>query len=314
MDVDSEDLIRHWPAMVRASERVLGSLEDAEDCASEALLALLEAPPRELRCIEAWLVTVAKRRAMDRLRARARNQVRHARLCAVEQLTHEDPATAVADRDEARWLASVAAQTLTTGAMDALTEVAAGVSVPEAAARLGTTRRSVESHIARARIALRVALAATLSVLAATSGALRRLLPATAVPAAVLAAAVYMAAPEDRTPHGPWPPSEFVPSTNPTDTAPTPTVARRRGSGPTSSQRAGRPGVAVTPPLVAQRPSSPPASIASDPLATPPKAAVTSAVGTTEVTGEDRDRPHDPVESALDCLSEVRVDLERVGC
>src|SRR3954471_12799191 len=91
---EAERLFVHWDAMVRASQRVLGSTEDAEDCAAEALLAALRNPESgNVVHIRSWLGAVAKRRAVDVLRAKTRDRRRLARLA----MLHEPYVSDVAD-------------------------------------------------------------------------------------------------------------------------------------------------------------------------------------------------------------------------
>lgn len=66
----------HGPTVLRVCRAVLGP-HDAEDAWSETFLAALRAYPR-LRPdsnVEAWLVTIAHRKALDQHRARARRPV-----------------------------------------------------------------------------------------------------------------------------------------------------------------------------------------------------------------------------------------------
>jgi DNA-directed RNA polymerase specialized sigma24 family protein len=68
-----EVVARHGPAVLRVCRAVLGPA-DAEDAWSETFLAALAAYPR-LRPnsnIEAWLVTIAHRKALDHVRAASR--------------------------------------------------------------------------------------------------------------------------------------------------------------------------------------------------------------------------------------------------
>jgi RNA polymerase sigma factor (sigma-70 family) len=66
----------HGPTVLRVCRAVLGPV-DAEDAWSETFLAALSAYPR-LRAnsnIQAWLVTIAHRKALDQLRATSRRMV-----------------------------------------------------------------------------------------------------------------------------------------------------------------------------------------------------------------------------------------------
>ena len=68
-----EIVIRHGPTVLRVCRAVLGPM-DADDAWSETFLAALRAYPtlRPGSNVEAWLVTIAHRKAIDQTRARAR--------------------------------------------------------------------------------------------------------------------------------------------------------------------------------------------------------------------------------------------------
>jgi RNA polymerase sigma factor (sigma-70 family) len=71
-----EIVAEHGPTVLRVCRAVLGPV-DAEDAWSETFLAALRAYPR-LRAnsnIEAWLVTIAHRKALDHVRATLRRPV-----------------------------------------------------------------------------------------------------------------------------------------------------------------------------------------------------------------------------------------------
>ena len=90
----------HGPTVLRVCRAVLGPM-DAEDAWSETFLAALRAYPtlRPGSNVEAWLVTIAHRKAIDQARARAR------RPLPVDPL-RERPASSKADRsDDDLWAA-----------------------------------------------------------------------------------------------------------------------------------------------------------------------------------------------------------------
>ena len=71
-----EIVAEHGPTVLRVCRAVLG-LVDADDAWSETFLAALNAYPR-LRAdsnVEAWLVTIAHRKALDHVRAAARRPI-----------------------------------------------------------------------------------------------------------------------------------------------------------------------------------------------------------------------------------------------
>lgn len=69
-------MVEHGPVVLRVCRAVLGPA-DAEDAWSETFLAALRAYPRLAgdADVRAWLVTIAHRKAVDVLRARARGPV-----------------------------------------------------------------------------------------------------------------------------------------------------------------------------------------------------------------------------------------------
>ncbi|MDA8236832.1 MAG: sigma-70 family RNA polymerase sigma factor, partial [Chloroflexi bacterium] len=90
-----EIVVAHGPTVLRVVRAVVGP-DDAEDAWSETFLAALRAWP-ELDAganVEAWLVTIAHRKAIDLARARARRPV------TVEDLAERaGPARGPDDRD-----------------------------------------------------------------------------------------------------------------------------------------------------------------------------------------------------------------------
>jgi predicted RNA polymerase sigma factor len=81
--------------LVGAAAKLLRDLDEAEDCAQDALLAALDAWPRAGRPANAaaWLMTATRRKALDRLRRRATLQREHEALAADDAaaLAHVDP-------------------------------------------------------------------------------------------------------------------------------------------------------------------------------------------------------------------------------
>jgi len=71
-----EAVAEHGPTVLRVCRAVLGPVE-AEDAWSETFLAAMRAYPglRPDSNVEAWLVAIAHRKALDQHRARARNPV-----------------------------------------------------------------------------------------------------------------------------------------------------------------------------------------------------------------------------------------------
>ncbi len=95
-----EIVTTHGPTVLRVCRAVLGPVE-ADDAWSETFLAALRAYPtlRPGSNVEAWLVTIAHRKAIDQARAQARRPI------TVDKLS-ERPAPSHANRwDEDLWAA-----------------------------------------------------------------------------------------------------------------------------------------------------------------------------------------------------------------
>lgn len=73
--------------LVGAAARLLRDLDEAEDCAQDALVAAHEAWPRDGQPANpaAWLMTATRHKALDRLRRRAMLEREHARLAADDE-------------------------------------------------------------------------------------------------------------------------------------------------------------------------------------------------------------------------------------
>lgn len=302
MSNEQVDLLDHWPAMVRVARSVLGSRDDAEECASAALAQVLTRRPHDVGNYEAFMVTVAKRRAIDMRRAQGRSRQREARLAASTSLTVVDVAEDITNKAEARWADATARRLLSPKVYGLLQMVADDVPVPEIAQRLQLTTRAVESHLLRARRMMRAALAKTLAGLAVLGLGLRRLLPSASPAMAATAAALLLAVP-------------FVEATRPREVGPTvmgPGYERAVDLSPLAPHAligaggrgagTGAPGVSgASKPRTAVRP-------AVTKIQGP---ANTSATVTAEDSGTHEDTA---VEMVLACAQNVRVTLEYVGC
>jgi RNA polymerase sigma-70 factor (ECF subfamily) len=293
-----QDLLTHWPAMVRACERVVASREDAEDCASEALVAALRRGGLgDVRNEEAWLVSVAKRKAIDVVRGDVRGRKRAARIAGEHPIDAADAAEAVLDQAEARWLAQQSRALLAPAAAEVLEAVADGHSIADAADRLGMTKRAAESHLHRARAALRTAWTATLGVLSWLAGARRW---GQTAPAAALAAGLILSLSPGLGAAGPSGISVPSPltSADTNDSAPvSPAHTSQLGAAAAGSSR--RP---------ADR-SLPHASAGGKGL----HSVQTRAAGV-QVTQETRPGPADPVGAAVWCVQHLHVSPTAVGC
>lgn len=177
----------HWDAMVAAARSVLRNRDAATECAMQAVVQVLEKRPVAVANPEAFLVTVAKRRAVDAVRRDVRARRAMLRAGALEQLVELDVAEGVCDRLEAAWLDATARHALDPQVYALLGQIADGCSVADAAALLGMSTKAAESHLVRARRLLRGSLARALAVVLGTLAALRKAL-VPAVPAVALSA------------------------------------------------------------------------------------------------------------------------------
>ncbi|MCC9205800.1 sigma-70 family RNA polymerase sigma factor [Arthrobacter sp. zg-Y769] len=94
-----EQIVReHGPAVLRICRAVVGP-DEAEDAWSETFLAALSAYPDlpDGANVQAWLVTIAKRKAVDQHRSAARNPV------PVDDLP--EPSTAAPEDTDGLWTA-----------------------------------------------------------------------------------------------------------------------------------------------------------------------------------------------------------------
>jgi RNA polymerase sigma factor (sigma-70 family) len=91
----------HGPVVLRVCRAVLGSGQDADDAWQETFLAALRAYP-DLdpgTNLQAWLVTVAHRKAIDVTRSRGRRAVPVADVPEQPGQVGDDPATALESRE-----------------------------------------------------------------------------------------------------------------------------------------------------------------------------------------------------------------------
>jgi RNA polymerase sigma factor (sigma-70 family) len=306
---DGAELQNHWHAMVRVCRRVLDSREEAEDCASTALLQALERPETVPVNAEAFLITVAKRRASDRLRSVHRERARLERMSA--QPSHEvaDVAEAFVEQAEARWLDQQAQARLPARTYAVLRRLADGETVDEAAAALEMSKRAAESHLLRARRLLRAASSAALSVLAWSVYVFRRSWQAApAVPAAALVAIALPILTANN------PPVVLEERTAPSRTAwtadATPTARHSPGAGP--------PRTAPTPAATLLLPSEP--MVVEPSTAPPPEPSAVAVLdgpagARTEVWREERPQGDGTVlGDTAACLSQLKVTVDEVGC
>lgn len=188
-----EDLEGHWLPMVRVARSVLGSRHEAEECAATAMLQVLERSRHDVENLEALLVTVAKRRAVDRLRSLERNRRRDIRVASQLALTTDDVADRVVAQAEAQWMTDQARRRLSPQSFRILAAVAANEDLVAVAARERLTLRAAQSDLFRSRRLLRAVWARTTLAVTAIWSLARR--GCVATPALVSAAALLWLAP-----------------------------------------------------------------------------------------------------------------------
>jgi RNA polymerase sigma factor (sigma-70 family) len=232
------DIVRVRESAVRRCLAAGASRHDAEDCAQEALLALLGKPDlARATTATAWASTVAYRRYVDLLRRRGREQTAAARLGDEADRTMPELAEAVTDRELANWLVDELRR-LPATTQQVCAATGHGTDTDTVAQRLGLTRRSVESHLTRARRWLRSVSAVVL--VPPWLVTLRRLVgsatPATATVAVVTAAVVlalpYVERVEAEPPRTTTRRPVSVPSNNPARTPGAPTATTHPAQAP----------------------------------------------------------------------------------
>jgi RNA polymerase sigma factor (sigma-70 family) len=300
--VQEAEVMGHWSAMVRVAHSVVGRHDAAEDCASAAVVQILSKNALHVDNLEALLVTVAKRRAIDMLRAEDRTRRRDAQLAGLERTTVADIAEDVAAQAHARWADQTARQLLQPRVYRLLRLIADEVPVPQVAAELGMTSRAVENHLLRARRVMRRALANALAVLGLLGVGVRRLCRGAATVTVTAAAAVLLLV------------IPYVrgvgtsPSNPPFAGIPVPAVLQAHHQ-PGDSTRS--PGSAPRDPAGVRRDR--------DGRATRAESTVVDVAGPAHArawvtAGDSGTHENGPVEEVVACLENVHIGLEHVGC
>lgn len=305
MRVEAEGLADHWDAMVGTARGVLGTVDDAEECASEALLQVCEARPGDVLNMEAYLVTVAKRRAIDRLRHLDRARRRDARLAAREPLLVPDAAEDVARRDEARWMSMEAERLLDPRALELLRRVADGDDIHDISQALGMSTSAAQSALHRSRKLLREVYAKALALIGIGALAGRRV-GSLSAPAIVAAALVLVPSPPDapaRTPHDATPRLQAEQAQESAESAPRPHGARKQPISESVGQAAVP--AAAAPPAPPVMAGTPPAVEIAGPLS--------SRVAVEERNDNSPDQDGLP-EAVAHCLQSLQVTTQHVGC
>jgi DNA-directed RNA polymerase specialized sigma24 family protein len=277
---------------------ILGSRDEAEDCAATAIVQLYERAPAEIENLEAYLVTATKRRACDVLRNLERERRPHERLVGQAIRPEPDVADVVVGQAEAAWLDREAVQLLRPATYEVLSRVANGKPIADVAHELGLTKRAAESHLLRARKIMRHSIARGAVILGGLWAGLRRGLPAQAlvvVPAACLAIAVAIA---------PGPGALNTAPSTLSHEADRPLVRHAQGAAPTRSWAS-----RVFPD--ARAPSAAGLTRHEKPIAS-----VQAAPGlTTSVArGETGEHESGPIEVLEHCLRDFRIDPNQIGC
>lgn len=182
---------REWgqlrETVLRRTRASGASREDAEDATHDALLAAIGQPEHPQSEV-AWLSTVARRRRVDLIRQRVREQRVPASAPGACDPTAAGPEDEVVDRAHASWLAASLTQ-LPATTREVVDAVGAGMAPAEVASSMNLSARSVESHLSRARRHLR-RMGALGIPLGAMLGWALRTRPGSRVAPAALAAAV----------------------------------------------------------------------------------------------------------------------------
>ncbi|MDP9182689.1 MAG: sigma-70 family RNA polymerase sigma factor [Actinomycetota bacterium] len=263
------------------------------------MLQYLQQRPQDVHNLEAFLVTIAKRRAIDHTRSRTRARARDERLAGELALSAPDVAEDIAARAEAFWADEQARRLLRPHVYELLRLVADGVPFPEVARALDMSERAVQSHLLRARRVVRAALAKTLAALGLGSASLRKWSGTAAASAPVVAAALVigggvLGGPAARSAE---PALVLLPSTTwavdaEADRARLTSTGRRTTS-PAASDAAGG----------AHR--GDPTTVAG--LQTP-------VIGVKVQKREDGQQSSGPVERLQQCVENLRIELDYLGC
>jgi len=307
--------------LVARSRRVLDSPEDAEDCVQDAFVAALErgrADGPDLADPGAWLSVVSRRRAVDHVRRRVRERAAVPRLAArLDAVDASETDDRVLDAMEAEQLVT-ALHGLPPTTQRVVDLVGKGATTGEAAAALGLTARSVESHVQRARRFLRRQRTPWLAGLALLTAFVRRGLTGlkvAAVPVALVTATVLVL-PGLRSPaavprnHR----APVAPAHRPRDRVPL--TRSPRAHPPTRPAKAGPTATTATPEPSLRTPSAPTmvAHTAVRPSATATVAAAQVGPQGAVVYQHPNDAPGDPVGLARYCLDHLVVTPNHQGC
>ena len=173
----------HRESLMAIARRRCPTLDDAEDCVHEAMVRAVAYDKLDPARVGALLTAMVVRISADHARRRGTEERGRPRLATVPAQV-ATPDEALADNDEARWLAGQIVR-LPERERQVFERRVAGLSATETASALRLSYKSVESAFTRARGRMRL-WATTASILAA--GMARRLRQRQGLAAAALAA------------------------------------------------------------------------------------------------------------------------------
>ncbi|MFI2778948.1 sigma-70 family RNA polymerase sigma factor [Streptomyces sp. ALB3] len=163
----------HRDELLEIARSRSASAEEAEDAVQEAMIRAVEDPGVQYGRVRAWLRRATLRACAERHRqvAREAELSRSLHAAPVEPLLVEEVAC---DRAEARWLAARSEELLPARQAEALRLHSQELDVGQVARAMGLSYRATESLLARARRALRHALAGGLTLALTLWPAVRR--------------------------------------------------------------------------------------------------------------------------------------------
>jgi RNA polymerase sigma factor (sigma-70 family) len=183
-EISWSDIAAHRERLVRIARKRCPSREDAEDVVQEALLRCATFEGLDPQRLGAFLTSVTVRLCADLYRDAARSQRAAAKLDLGDVPHPEDQVLRATD---AEVLGALLA-TLPAKQRAVLVDRARGLSVTQICRRHALTYKAAESALSRARVAMRHAIAATMSAVAAAAAiARRRPVSLAALPVATLA-------------------------------------------------------------------------------------------------------------------------------
>lgn len=297
--IDDATLMGAWRLAKHVSRPLVDDDAEAEDCASDAVVALLTttAPVRD---VNAFVLRAARRRAADLVRRRSYDRGRVARITGQASPVDAGDVQRCLDQAEAEWLVGRVWPRLPEQSKVVVEHRARDLSVSEVASELAVTVRSVDGHLRRARELANKILAPTLGGLGLWTW-VRRSVPApTALASATLACALAAtwAAPAVNAPE----PGLTSPELSHVEVTPVPpTASGVRDPGPTGRR------------TISHRPlPAPPEQrqpTERDLVISPPTGPI--APLTFGDTGGSEAGPLEVVEA---CLRDMQVSLQQIGC